>query len=101
MHLGLNAGIRTAEISRALRILGPRRILVLITPRGGHDRRIIRSANRRWPRRTRVIDWVRAYTGHREYFSEPHGLHLSDRGVAVFVRLCRRMVFLLNRIGRR
>ncbi|MDX6698763.1 MAG: hypothetical protein QOE65_2160 [Solirubrobacteraceae bacterium] len=92
MHLGLNAGIQTREIIRALGILGPRRVLVLVTPRGGHDSATIRAAGRRWPRRVRVLDWVRAYQGHREYFSEPHGLHLSQTGVRAFVRLCIKVV---------
>jgi hypothetical protein len=99
MHLGLNAGITTRDIRRALRILGRRRILVLVTPRGGHDARIIRAAGRRWPRRVRVLDWVRVYQGHHEYFSEPHGLHLSQLGVRVFVRLCVKLVLPLNRRG--
>ena len=97
MHLGLNAGITTREIRRALGIMGRRRILVLVTPRGGHDARIIRAAGRRWPRRVRVLDWVRVYHGHHEYFSEPHGLHLSQTGVRVFVRLCVKLVLPLNR----
>jgi hypothetical protein len=101
LHLGLNAGVATGEIRRALGILGPRRVLVLVTPRGGHDYRTIQAAGRRWPRRVRVLDWVRAYRGHREYFSEPHGLHLSDTGVRVFVRLCRNVVRALTRPARR
>lgn len=101
MHLGLNAGIRTAEVRRALGILGPRRMLVLVTPRGGRDSRVIHAARRRWPRRVRVLDWARAYRGHREYFSEPHGLHLSQTGVRVFVGLCRRLALPLNRGPRR
>ena len=62
MHLGLNAGITTPEIRRALGIMGRRRILVLVTPRGGHDARIIRAAGRRWPRRVRVLDWAASTT---------------------------------------
>ena len=97
MHLGLNAGITTRDIRRALGIMGRRRILVLVTPRGGHDSRIIKAAGRRWPRRVRVLDWAGIYHGHHEYFSEPHGLHLSQLGVRVFVRLCVRLVLPLNR----
>lgn len=97
LHLGLNGSISTRLIRRGLRILGPRRVLVLTTPRGGHDSRVIRTAGRHWPRRVRVLDWVRAYQGHREYFSEPHGLHLSQTGVRVFVRLAKRILLPLNR----
>ena len=100
IHLGLNGGISTSLIRRARHILGRRRILVLVTPRGGHDSRVIRAAGRHWPRSVRVIDWVRAYHGHHEYFSEPHGLHLSQTGVSAFVRLCRKRVLPLNHAGR-
>ena len=97
LHLGLNAGISTRLIRRGLDILGPKRILVLVTPRGGHDRRVILAAGRHWPKRVQVIDWVRIRRGHREYFNEPHGLHLSWTGVRVFVRLCQERVLPLNR----
>ena len=99
MHLGLNAGIRTAEIRRARAILGPRRFLVLVTPRGGRDTRVIRAAARRWPRRVRMLDWARAYRGHREWFSEPRGLHLSQTGVRAFVRMARTTVVPLLRLS--
>jgi hypothetical protein len=101
MHLGLNGGISTRLIRRGLDILGPRRVLVLVTPRGGHDRRVILAAGRHWPKRVRVIDWVRIRRGHREYFNEPHGLHLSMTGVRVFVRICKRRVLPLNRLPTR
>jgi hypothetical protein len=97
MHLGLNGGISTRLSRRGLRILGPHRVLVLVTPRGGHDARVIRAAGRRWPTHVRVLDWVHAYHGHHEYFSEPHGLHLSQTGVRLFVRLCQKRVLSLNR----
>jgi hypothetical protein len=97
LHLGLNGSISTRLILRGLNILGPRRILVLVTPRGGHDAGVIRAAGRRWPTRVRVLDWVRAYHGHQEYFSEPHGLHLSQTGVRQFVALCKKRVLPLNR----
>ncbi len=93
VHLGANAGVRAGEIVRALRILGPRRILVLVTPRPGRDARVIRAAGRRWPRRVRILDWVREHAGHPGWFSGD-GLHLSDRGVAAFVALCRPFVAL-------
>ena len=101
MHLGLNGGISTNLIRRALRILGRRRILVLVTPRGGHDSRVIKRAGRHWPRRVRVLDWVHVRQGHHEYFNEPHGLHLSETGVRVFVRLCRKELRALNRASGR
>lgn len=87
VHLGGNAGLTPAHISRALRIMGPRRILVLVIPRP-REARLIRAAARRYPRRVRVLDWASQWQAHREYLSD-RGLHLSDTGVAAFVRLCR------------
>lgn len=49
---------------------------------------MIRAAARRYPRRIRVLDWASQWQAHREYLSD-RGLHLSDTGVAAFVRLCR------------
>lgn len=92
VNLGANSGMHTAEIQRGLRILGPRRILVLVTSRS-RDAGVVRAAGRRWPRRVRVLDWVREYTGHGAWFSD-RGLHLSWVGVAAFVRLCRPFVAL-------
>jgi hypothetical protein len=88
VHLGANAGVRPGEIRRALGILGPRRILVLVTPRPGRQARLVRDAGRRWPRRVRVLDWVRLHAGHYGWFS-CDGLHLSDAGVRAFTRFCR------------
>lgn len=88
VHLGANAGVRMPSIVRALHILGPRRILILVTPRPGRDARVIRAAGRRWPRRVRVLDWVRDHAGHPGWFSGD-GLHLSDAGVRAFVGFCR------------
>ena len=39
MHLGVNAGITVPQIARVLRVLGPRRILVAVTPRPGRTPR--------------------------------------------------------------
>ena len=93
VHLGANYSVSTALIRRALRAVGRRRVLVMVTPRPGRDAQVIRAAGRRWPRRLRVLDWVHVYAGHRSYFSGD-GLHLSARGVRAFVRLCRPVVAL-------
>lgn len=92
--LGANWRITSRDVRKALRIIGPRRILVLVTPReagggSGSDARVERAAGRRYPRRVRVLDWVRQSAGHGAYFSGD-GLHLSFKGVDAFVALLRR-----------
>jgi hypothetical protein len=96
IHLGANYSLETWMIRRALRILGPRRILAMVTPRPGHDAEVVRSAGKRWPRRVKVLDWVRFHAGHYSWFSGD-GLHLSESGVRAFVRLCR-PILRLNRL---
>jgi len=87
MALGTNLpNISFADIRAALRILGPRRVLGLVTPRksgggGGADARVIRAAPRRFGRRVLVLDWVSYSAGHRGWFAGD-GIHLG-RGGAV------------------
>ena len=94
MNLGANSGMSSSEIRQALEILGPKRILVMVTPRQ-RDAGVIRAAAKRWPKRLRVLDWVSAYAGHPGWFSGD-GLHLSWSGVDAFVALSKRFVALNN-----
>ena len=94
MALGTNWVITGADIRRALRILGPGRVLGLVTPRetGGAssaDQARIRSAGRRWPGRVKVLDWVRYSAGRGSWFGGD-GLHLTATGAARFTRLLSR-----------
>lgn len=93
--LGPNGSIRIRDIRRALAIIGPKRLLVLVTNRttGGSydsDTPVIRAAGRRWPKRVRVFDWVSRSAGRRGSYFSGDGLHLSHRGVSVFVALLAR-----------
>jgi hypothetical protein len=92
--LGTNWTVTLAQIRWALRILGPERVLVLVTPRelGGAastDQDAIRAAGRRWPGRVTVADWVAHSAGHRDWFWSD-GLHLRARGARAFARLISR-----------
>jgi hypothetical protein len=92
--LGTNWTVTLDQIRRALRILGPERVLALVTPRelGGaasSDQDAIRAAGRRWPGRVRVADWVAHSAGHRDWFWSD-GLHLRARGARAFARLISR-----------
>jgi hypothetical protein len=94
MALGTNWVVTTADIRRALRTLGPGRVLGVVTPRetGGAssaDQARIRAAGRRWPARVKVLDWVRYSAGRSSWFGGD-GLHLTAGGAAGFTRLLRR-----------
>jgi hypothetical protein len=96
MALGADFGISRHEVRTALRILGPKRRLGLVTPResgggSGRDAEVVRAAGRRYPRRVKVLDWVRLSRGHGSWF-QPDGLHLTYRGAHRFARLLGRAI---------
>jgi hypothetical protein len=89
--LGANWTIEYRQIRAAMRIVGRRRLLVLVTPResgGGEsgDAWAMRRAARRFPRRVRLLDWVRHSRGKSGWFGGD-GLHLSRRGARAYARL--------------
>jgi hypothetical protein len=82
--LGTNWIITSAEIDEAVSILGPKRTLVMVTPRetgghGGADAAVIRAAGRRRPRRVKVLDWVAYAAGHGGW-TYSDGIHLAPAG---------------------
>jgi hypothetical protein len=92
--LGTNWTVTLNQIRAGLRIVGPRRVLGLVTPRevGGvrsSDQAVMRAAGRRWPRRVKVLDWVAYSAGHWNWFWSD-GLHLQPRGARALARLMRR-----------
>ena len=86
--LGNNATITVAEVRRGLRILGSRRVLGMVTPRGAmaSARSSIRAAGRRWPARVKVLDWAARSTGKAWTWD---GLHLTPAGARGFASLLR------------
>jgi hypothetical protein len=84
--LGYNWTITIQEIRRALVILGPRRVLGLVTPRGEYAsaRAAIRAAGRRWPARVKVLPWAGRSRGKPWTWD---GLHLTPAGARGFARL--------------
>jgi hypothetical protein len=91
--LGTNWVITRADVRRTLAILGPRRLLVLVTPRelgGGSssDAQVVRDAGRRHPRRVAVADWVRVSAGHGSWFAGD-GIHLGAGGIDGMARMLR------------
>jgi hypothetical protein len=84
--LGNNWTVSTSEIRRAMRIVGPRRLLGLVTPRGvmASARTSIRAAGLRWPERVKVLDWSARSAGKAWTWD---GLHLTPAGARGFTRL--------------
>lgn len=89
--LGANGEITDGDVLQALHILGPGRLLVLLTPRelgggAGADAALVRTEGRRHPQRVLVLDWVAYSAGHPEWF-EGDGLHLTPAGSTALARL--------------
>ena len=92
LALGTNWTVTTSQIRAALRILGPERVLGLVTPPevGGvasSDQRVMRAAGRRWPLRVKVLDWVAYSSGHAWTWD---GMHLRPEGANAYARLLSR-----------
>jgi hypothetical protein len=90
--LGTNWTVSTSQIRAALRILGPNRVLGLVTPPevGGvasSDQRVMRAAGRRWRLRVKVLDWVAYSSGHAWTWD---GMHLRPDGAVAYARLLSR-----------
>jgi hypothetical protein len=85
--LGNNFPLAFSEIARARRILGPNRVLGMVTPReSASSRRAIRAAARRWPVRVRVLRWAARSAGRSWTWD---GLHLTPAGARGFAALLR------------
>jgi hypothetical protein len=87
--LGHNWTITIDDIRRALMILGPERVLGMVTPRGefASARAAIGAAGRRWPARVRVLPWAARSAGKPWTWD---GLHLTRAGARAFARLLSR-----------
>jgi hypothetical protein len=91
LELGTDGTVEPADIDRALAILGPNRVLALVTPREAfrtvaHDARVMRAAASRYPGRVLVLDWVATSAGHDDWF-QSDGIHLTPAGAVQFAAL--------------
>jgi hypothetical protein len=89
--LGANGSITPADLNTALQILGPTRVLGLMTPiqlggGSGSNAALVRAYGRKDPQRIDVLDWVDYSAGWYAWFA-PDGLHLTLPGAAAFARL--------------
>jgi hypothetical protein len=92
LALGANGPIGAGQIARALRVVGRRRILGLVTPRRSPSSEArMRRAARRHPDRVLLIDWVSFSARHGGWFAGD-GLHVGQDGARGFARLVRRAV---------
>ncbi|MGH3411764.1 MAG: hypothetical protein ACRDPH_01620 [Marmoricola sp.] len=85
--LGSNCCATAQQIGQVLSILGPARLLVLVTP--VHENAtdsLERAEARAHPGRILLLDWVGASAGHGSWF-QPDGLHLTMPGVYAFTAL--------------
>jgi hypothetical protein len=92
--LGTNGAIKRADLSAALRIVGPHRMLGLVTPRelgggSGSDAARLRAVARDRPRRTLLLDWV-AFAGTRGGLTSGDGIHLTAAGYDAMADLLER-----------
>ena len=93
--LGTNSTVASmnADIHAALDVIGPERVLGLVTPRelGGEpssDQVMMRQAAERWPERVEVIDWAAASDGKAAWVYDD-GVHLRPAGARALARLMR------------
>lgn len=88
--LGANGEVTSAQIDEALALVGPHRVLALVTPHGGPDPAdapLIRSEAARHPGRIVLLDWDRLAAEHRDWLA-PDGVHLgSQSGIDGFTAL--------------
>ena len=91
LALGANGPVASRSIARALRIMGRRRVLGLVTPRNSAATgAAMRAAARRHPNRVLLIDWA-AFSAGRSWFAGD-GLHVTYTGAQAFADLVRRRV---------
>lgn len=92
LALGANGPIARGQIASALRIMGPHRVLGLVTARKSPEStRQMHGAAQRHPDRVLLIDWVAFSAGHGGWFGGD-GLHVNFAGASAFARLVRRAV---------
>ncbi len=92
LALGANGPIAAPDVARVRTVLGPRRVLVLVTARHSEARNVVlRAAARAHPEQVVLADWAAFSAGHAGWFA-PDGLHPTPDGAAVYARYLRRAV---------
>lgn len=91
--LGSNSAFTLADVRTVLRLLGPGRLLGLVTPREIRgtlldDAVTLRAAARRWPRRIVLVDWAKLAKS-RPRLTGSDGIHLTIAGRTALANLLR------------
>lgn len=88
--LGTNGTVTMDQIDALLRIVGPERLLAMVTPHHAVSpgvTGVIRTAAQRHPGQIVVLDWDRLSAGHADWFA-PDGIHLGGAaGISAYARL--------------
>ena len=92
--LGADGSVTSGDIRQTLKILGRKRLLVLVTPRelgggSGPDAVTERVEARKHTKRIRLLDWVNYSAGHGGWF-QPDGVHLTTTGAQAFTGFLKR-----------
>ena len=90
--LGTNYFMTRGQVAAMLRVLGPRRSLMLVTPFRSFrpvNNDPMRYAARRWPHRVTLIDWSRRASRHHYWFWAD-GTHMRPLALDHYWRLLRR-----------
>jgi hypothetical protein len=90
LALGTNGDMTQGDIDEVLRILGPQRLLAMVTPHHGDlgfVPGVIRAAAQRHRRHIILLDWDRDSTSHAEWLA-PDGIHLGGpTGIDAYAHL--------------
>jgi hypothetical protein len=90
VELGTNGPVTRADIEQVLAILGPSRILALVTPHNGvapEADTVIRAAEGEYRGHVGVLDWDRYSAAHPGWFASD-GVHLGgSAGINAFAQL--------------
>lgn len=92
LQLGANGRVTTGDVKEALRIAGPKRVLVMLTPTDddpprGIDARIIRASGLVYSKRMIVLDWAAAVAARPSWVARD-GVHLGGQaGMNGLVRM--------------
>ena len=91
--LGTNIAVGRGDIRRALRVVGKRRTLMLVTPfrswRPFYAGAMHRAA-RRYRRRTKLIDWARRANRNQRQWISGDGTHVLPAGALAYARILKR-----------
>jgi hypothetical protein len=90
LALGANGQVGDGQIERALAVIGPARVLGLVTPRNyAATAAAMRRAAVAHPDRVLLMDWARYSAGHAGWFAGD-GLHVGYDGAAAYAAFIRR-----------